>query len=123
MRSPPFSPISSPEKRTISTHTPESVVPGDVRPPFEHSAQARQILNDAEDDLREWQPSIDPVPSSATEMGTNLMPSSSTTAGESTVDPSVAGGDDVPAQLESPEKRDVSGSTMVQETPAEYQRQ
>ncbi|KAL9029492.1 MAG: hypothetical protein Q9196_002275 [Gyalolechia fulgens] len=104
------------------------VVPGDIRPAFEHSAQARQILNDAEEDLREWQPSIDPVPSSATEMGGNLMPPS-TTGGQSTVDPSVAGGDEVPAQMESPaaEKRDVSGSTMVgQETgmaPGEYQRQ
>ncbi|KAL2127346.1 hypothetical protein VTI74DRAFT_10884 [Chaetomium olivicolor] len=30
------------------------VVPGDVRPPYSHASQARQILNDAEDDLREW---------------------------------------------------------------------
>lgn len=30
------------------------MVPGDVRPPYTHAAQARQILNDAEDDLRDW---------------------------------------------------------------------
>lgn len=30
------------------------IVPGDVRPPYTQAAQARQILNDAEDDLREW---------------------------------------------------------------------
>jgi hypothetical protein len=30
------------------------LVPGDVRPPYAHASQARQILNDAEDDLREW---------------------------------------------------------------------
>ncbi|KAH6619513.1 Eisosome component PIL1-domain-containing protein [Chaetomium sp. MPI-SDFR-AT-0129] len=30
------------------------VVPGDVRPPYTQAAQARQILNDAEDDLRDW---------------------------------------------------------------------
>ncbi|KAK1754847.1 Eisosome component PIL1/LSP1 [Echria macrotheca] len=30
------------------------VVPGDERTPYRHGAQARQILNDAEDDLREW---------------------------------------------------------------------
>lgn len=30
------------------------VVPGDVRPAYEGGAQARQILNDAEDDLRDW---------------------------------------------------------------------
>lgn len=30
------------------------VVPGDLRPSYAHGAQARQILNDAEDDLRDW---------------------------------------------------------------------
>ncbi|RKU45239.1 hypothetical protein DL546_002814 [Coniochaeta pulveracea] len=34
------------------------VVPGDVRPAYEGGAQARQILNDAEDDLRDWRPDI-----------------------------------------------------------------
>jgi hypothetical protein len=32
------------------------VVPGDIRPAYEGGAQARQILNDAEDDLRDWRP-------------------------------------------------------------------
>lgn len=32
------------------------VVPGDTRTAYEHGSQARQILNDAEDDLRDWQP-------------------------------------------------------------------
>ena len=32
------------------------VVPGDTRTSYGHGAQARQILNDAEDDLRDWQP-------------------------------------------------------------------
>ncbi|KAK3694309.1 Eisosome component PIL1/LSP1 [Podospora appendiculata] len=30
------------------------VVPGDTREGYRHASQARQILNDAEDDLREW---------------------------------------------------------------------
>ena len=30
------------------------VVPGDVRTSYEGAAQTRQILNDAEDDLRDW---------------------------------------------------------------------
>ena len=50
------------------------VVPGDSRPAFEHSAQARQVLNDAEDDLREWAPNLEPVGSQAGDMGANLMP-------------------------------------------------
>ncbi|KAI4164926.1 MAG: hypothetical protein LQ342_001559 [Letrouitia transgressa] len=101
------------------------VVPGDVRPPFEHAAQARQILIDAEEDLREWQPSLEPVPSSAVGMGTNLMPPS-VTEGTVTADPSVAGDETVsqPAQAQSPEKRDVTGTTIVQpEGSAEYPRQ
>ncbi|KAM0203802.1 hypothetical protein ACHAPA_006263 [Fusarium lateritium] len=32
------------------------VVPGDTRTAYGHSSQARQILNDAEDDLRDWRP-------------------------------------------------------------------
>ena len=98
------------------------MVPGDVRPAFEHSAQARQVLNDAEDDLREWQPSFDPITSSATEMGSDLMPPSAT--GGSTAEPSVVGGEDAPAQLESPqEKREISGSTAVQSEGYQQQQQ
>ena len=51
------------------------VVPGDVRPAFDNTHQARQILNDAEEDLRDWEPSVEPIPSSAEGMGANLMPS------------------------------------------------
>lgn len=36
------------------------MVPGDRRPAYPHGAQARQILNDAEDDLRDWRPEADP---------------------------------------------------------------
>jgi hypothetical protein len=35
------------------------VVPGDTRPAYDQTQQARQILNDAEDDLRDWQPEVD----------------------------------------------------------------
>jgi len=31
------------------------VVPGDTLPRYENASQARQILNDAEDDLKDWQ--------------------------------------------------------------------
>ncbi|KAL9033595.1 MAG: hypothetical protein Q9214_007438, partial [Letrouitia sp. 1 TL-2023] len=101
------------------------VVPGDVRPPFEHAAQARQILIDAEEDLREWQPSLEPVPSSAVGMGTNLMPPS-VTEGTSSADPSVVDDETIsqPAQAQSSEKRDVTGTTVVQpDGSGEYPRQ
>lgn len=35
------------------------VVPGEEQRAYPHGAQARQILNDAEDDLRDWQPELD----------------------------------------------------------------
>jgi hypothetical protein len=52
------------------------VVPGDIRPAFEHANQARQVLNDAEDDLREWTPDLEDVGSSAHMIDNSLMPSS-----------------------------------------------
>jgi len=51
------------------------VVPGDIRPGFEHTNQARQILNDAEDDLRDWTPELEDVPSNAS-LERNLLPGS-----------------------------------------------
>lgn len=61
------------------------VVPGDTRPAFEHAAQARQVLNDAEEDLRDWQPNLEPIQSAAGSMGANLMPTSAGTTGASSV--------------------------------------
>lgn len=71
-------------------------MPGDIRPEFEHSDQARQILNDAEEDLREWQPNVEPIHSSAGAMGVNAMPV------ESTIAPSVVSEDPAMAQHDAP---------------------
>jgi len=43
-------------RRLLSLLDDTPVVPGDTRAAYPHSGQARQILNDAEDDLRDWQP-------------------------------------------------------------------
>ncbi|CAG9938093.1 unnamed protein product [Clonostachys rosea f. rosea IK726] len=43
-------------RRLLTLLDDSPVVPGDVRVAYSDSAQARQILNDAEDDLRDWQP-------------------------------------------------------------------
>ncbi|OBT88802.1 hypothetical protein VE02_03169 [Pseudogymnoascus sp. 03VT05] len=51
------------------------VIPGDTRPQFEHGNQARQILNDAEEDLRDWRLEADDVPVSS-QIDSNLMPTS-----------------------------------------------
>lgn len=51
------------------------IIPGDVRPAFQHFNQSRQILNDAEEDLRDWVPELEDVPSRAEGiLESNLMP-------------------------------------------------
>ncbi|MCJ1479913.1 hypothetical protein MMC06_000067 [Schaereria dolodes] len=106
------------------------VIPGDSRPAFEHAHQARQVLNDAEEDLRDWQPNLEPIPSSATDMGTNLMPGESAstaapsvvgqpegqgmlTQGESGMHAGTGGGQEgmhQGGQLETVDRRDMGGS-------------
>ncbi|KAL9049402.1 MAG: hypothetical protein Q9162_007238 [Coniocarpon cinnabarinum] len=48
---------------TLLDDTP--IVPGDAHPTFENADKGRAILNDAEEDLRAWQPSWEPIPSNA----------------------------------------------------------
>lgn len=50
------------------------VVPGDTHPTFEGGEAARGILNEAEEDLREWRPSVEPIGSNAGALGSNAMP-------------------------------------------------
>lgn len=40
------------------------VVPGDARQAYDHEHEARQVLEDAENDLRAWRPSLEPIPTS-----------------------------------------------------------
>lgn len=76
------------------------IVPGDARPAFAHEAQARQVLVDAEDDLREWAPQIEEVVSQSEGMGTNLMPSDAATGSSAHVSEETA--------VEAAAKEDVS---------------
>ena len=46
-------------KRLLKLLDDSAVVPGDMRPTYGGAQQARQILNDAEDDLRDWSPEAD----------------------------------------------------------------
>ena len=98
------------------------VVPGDTRPAFEHAHQARQVLNDAEEDLRDWAPNLEPISSSATEMGSNLMPAQAGTAATSVSgqeeDSMTGAGGSTQGQLEAPappeHKAFGVGSTVTQ---------
>lgn len=98
------------------------LVPGDTRPAFEHGHQARQVLNDAEEDLRDWTPNLEPVPSHATGMGVNLMPSqAATTATSISGQEDYSSGSPVASRnaaaekglLEYSDRRDISGSSTV----------
>merc|ERR1711964_607290 len=61
------------------------VVPGDVRQPFAHGNDARQVLADAEHELQMWQPSLEAVEVNSTGLGSNLMPSEEVARGTSSV--------------------------------------
>lgn len=67
-------------RRLVNLLDDTPIVPGDVVKPYDQSSVARDILNDAEGDLRAWEPSMYPVTSNATEMGQNLMPKPETVA-------------------------------------------
>lgn len=45
------------------------IVPGDTHPTFENVESAREILGDAEADLRDWQPNLEPIHTSAGGLG------------------------------------------------------
>ena len=46
------------------------IVPGDAHPAYNGAEQAREILNDAEAELREWRPQLEEIPSNAHGLGT-----------------------------------------------------
>jgi len=50
------------------------MVPGDVRPPFAYANQARQVLVDAEEELLQWEPTLEEVHAQAAGLGANLVP-------------------------------------------------
>jgi hypothetical protein len=50
------------------------IVPGDTHLEFANGEHARQILNDAEDELRNWQPNLEPIHSTAGNLGVGAMP-------------------------------------------------
>jgi len=60
-------------RRLLNLLDDSPVIPGDMRPVYEHTNQARQILNDAEDDLKDWQLELEDVPSNA-QLDASLMP-------------------------------------------------
>lgn len=50
------------------------IVPGEERATFAQDSEAREILNEAESELRSWTPDFAAIPSNAGKIGTNAMP-------------------------------------------------
>ncbi|KAF2083640.1 hypothetical protein K490DRAFT_14607, partial [Saccharata proteae CBS 121410] len=50
------------------------IVPGESHPEFNNVEAGREILNDAEDELRAWQPSHEPIISNAGHLSAGAMP-------------------------------------------------
>lgn len=55
------------------------IVPGDVHPAFAEGEAARQVLNDAEADLRRYQLDVEPIHSKAGNLGLGAMPGATAT--------------------------------------------
>lgn len=53
------------------------IVPGDTHPTFDQYEAARQVLNDAEEQLRDWRPNNESINSNAGGLGAGAMPSAS----------------------------------------------
>lgn len=57
-------------RRLLSLLDDSPVTPGDGGHSYQEASAARQILNDAEDDLRKWEPDLEAEPVSSTAGGT-----------------------------------------------------
>ncbi|KAF2271665.1 uncharacterized protein EI97DRAFT_437620 [Westerdykella ornata] len=57
------------------------IVPGEAHPTFEGVEAGRQILNDAEDELRNWHPDFEPIRTTSGSLGLGAMPGTTATGG------------------------------------------
>ncbi|EPS32039.1 hypothetical protein PDE_06998 [Penicillium oxalicum 114-2] len=70
-------------RRLLTLIDDSPVVPGDTRPAYDSEEAARQVLEDAENDLRSWEPSVEPIDVESVATGRsgvkvgNAVPSSS----------------------------------------------
>ncbi|KAH7349133.1 Eisosome component PIL1-domain-containing protein [Pyrenochaeta sp. MPI-SDFR-AT-0127] len=56
------------------------IVPGDTHPAFTEAEAARQVLTDAEDDLRNYELQVEPIHSHSGDLGAGAMPGSAVNA-------------------------------------------
>lgn len=58
------------------------IVPGESHPPFEGAEAGRQVLNDTEEELRNYQTHLEPITSNASGLGAGAMPGAMNYEGE-----------------------------------------
>ena len=64
-------------RRLVNMLDDTPIVPGEERPAFAHADQARDVLNDAESDLKAWHSTLEPITfASSGKLGANAMPGS-----------------------------------------------
>ncbi|OJD32663.1 sphingolipid long chain base-responsive protein pil1 [Diplodia corticola] len=68
-------------RRVLNLLDDSPIVPGETHPTYGSESAGRDILNDAEDELRAWQPRYEPITSNATSLGSNAMPTTSSVGG------------------------------------------
>jgi hypothetical protein len=101
-------------RRLLNLMDDTPIVPGDAHPPFERTEEGRQILNDAEDELRNWQPNVEPIHSTAGSLGVGAMPGASMTTGNNeSVTYGSETGQEVAYREKSPRSRSGSGERYV----------
>lgn len=58
-------------RRVLNLLDDTPIVPGDTAPAFENQEAARQILNEAEEELRNWSPNLEEVSTQSGALGTS----------------------------------------------------
>lgn len=61
-------------RRLVNLVDDTPIVPGDAHPAFAGVEESRQVLNDAEDDLRNYQLQVEPITSNAGNLSVGAMP-------------------------------------------------
>lgn len=108
-------------RRVLNLLDDSPIVPGEAHPTYAGESAGRDILNDAEDELRAWQPRYEPISSNAASLGAGAMPNSSSVVGVSASEyaPTAVGGEvqqshiegDVHPAYRTSKARSASGSS------------
>lgn len=66
--------LATQARRLVNMLDDTPIAPGEERPTFAGADQARDVLNDAENALKGWSADVEPIGSSAGNIGSNAMP-------------------------------------------------